>query len=104
RRRRSPVKTNMAETTRRLYIGGLTSPVTEAQLKQRFQAFGTVSDVEIPAAVDGMGRARGFAHLTLTGTDSSFRRCVSVYNGTKWAGMQLKIEEAKPSRLDRLEK
>lgn len=98
-----PPSSTDAARKRRIFIGGLTNPVTEAQLRQRFQPFGSVSEVDVPVPDPGQP-ARGFAHLTLEATDSSYKRCMSVYNGAKWAGMVLKIEEAKPSFAEKLAK
>lgn len=87
----------------RLFVGGLTKPVAPDQLRARFTPFGTVLAVDIPQpASQTPDVPRGFAHVTLETNRAGLKRCMSTYNGTKWAGMVLKIDEAKPSYLDRL--
>jgi len=49
-----------------------------------------------------IGECRGFAYVTLKTTDNSWKKCVSLFNGAKWNGMTLKIQEAKPDYKQRL--
>jgi RNA recognition motif-containing protein len=70
----------------RLFVGGLPNDVTEAQLKERFKAFGHVTSVTLPPPKSagsrdpgGLEAHRGFAYLELTAEDASaVRRCLNA--------------------------
>ncbi|KAI8371937.1 hypothetical protein EDC96DRAFT_73649 [Choanephora cucurbitarum] len=78
---------------KRVYIGGLHPTTNEQQIKDRFNKFGTVNDVTI--AKNTSNECRGFAHMTIETTPKKWETCLSVYNGAKWKGLELKLEEAK---------
>ncbi|RKP11167.1 hypothetical protein THASP1DRAFT_27084 [Thamnocephalis sphaerospora] len=86
----------------RVYLGGLASSVQPADVQQRLQSFGAVSDVVI--ARDHTGEhCRGFAYVTLDTTEHNWKRCVTMLNGTKWKGSKLRIEKAKPDFAEKLD-
>ncbi|KAJ2816552.1 hypothetical protein FBU31_006535, partial [Coemansia sp. 'formosensis'] len=78
----------------RVYIGGLTQAVTDADVCSRFKPFGEVRSVELPLTATGEG-CRGFGYVNMKITAAQWRRCVSLYTGAKWKGGKLRIEEAK---------
>ncbi|KAI8806396.1 hypothetical protein BJ742DRAFT_363148 [Cladochytrium replicatum] len=89
--------------TKRLFVAGLHGDVDSAQLAARFQPFGDVIDVALArSALDGS--CRGFAHIGIIIAPSKLKKCLTVYSGTKWKGMQLKVEEAKPDFKARIQK
>ncbi|KNE60877.1 hypothetical protein AMAG_06638 [Allomyces macrogynus ATCC 38327] len=47
---------NKTPAPRRIYLGGLTDPVTPTEVESRFRAFGTVSAIAIPASASGAPR------------------------------------------------
>lgn len=66
----------------------------EAELRDAFTQFGTVTDVYI--ATDRMtGRPRGFAFVTM-GTADEAKAAVEKMNGVDLDGRQLTVNEAKP--------
>ncbi|XP_052272311.1 nucleolar protein 8-like isoform X2 [Dreissena polymorpha] len=71
------------EETKRLHIGGLFPGVTEAELKERFSKFGTVTDVAVKSRKDSNG--------------------FNTYSKTKWKGSEMKIQLAKENFINRLE-
>jgi cold-inducible RNA-binding protein len=78
----------------KLYVGNLSFQTTEAELRDAFGQFGTVTDVYI--ANDRMtGRPRGFAFVTL-GTAQESQLAAEKLNGTDLGGRQLTVNEAKP--------
>ncbi len=107
----------------RLYVGGLGPSVTAAELGQRFESFGTVEAVQIINKQgcqsgeeeffkkrDRFGRnptlyllleCRGFAFVNMVISDTMLTRCAGIYNKSKWKGMQLKIQVAKTSFMER---
>ncbi|XP_057577330.1 nucleolar protein 8 isoform X2 [Hippopotamus amphibius kiboko] len=68
--------------TKRLFVGGLSRNISEADLQNQFSRFGEVSDVEIITRKDDQG--------------------MSILNKTKWKGGTLQIQLAKESFLHRL--
>ncbi|KAI9323224.1 hypothetical protein BX666DRAFT_1884475 [Dichotomocladium elegans] len=87
---------------KRVYIGGLHESINDQLLRERFARYGTVKDATI--AKDSEGHCRGFGHLTILTTSKDWRQCVSVYNGAKWKGAAMRIEEAKPDYAERKRK
>lgn len=86
---------------KRVYVGGLTHLVSADDIRGRFKPFGRVQSVEFPGTnyIDG----RGFSYVNLQITDSQWRRCMSLYTGSKWKGGKLKVEEAKLDYMARLQ-
>ena len=78
----------------KLYIGNLSFKTGEAELRDAFSQFGTVTDVYI--ANDRMtGRPRGFAFVTFS-TEAQSQLAAEKMNGTDLDGRQLTVNEAKP--------
>ncbi|KAI9303368.1 hypothetical protein BJ944DRAFT_183495 [Cunninghamella echinulata] len=96
----------MTDTTdlidKRIYIGGLPPDVTIDQLSDRFGKFGSVSNISI--AKDGEGQCRGFGHLNIQTSLKKWTSCLSVYNGSRWKGQVIRIEDSKPDYIEKLEK
>jgi RNA recognition motif-containing protein len=67
---------------------------TEADLRDAFGQFGSVTDVYI-ANDRETGRPRGFAFVTFS-TDTESKLAVEKMNGTDLDGRQLTVNEAKP--------
>ncbi|KAG2192977.1 hypothetical protein INT47_012297 [Mucor saturninus] len=79
---------------KRIFIGGLHPTVSEKEIQDRFSKFGKVNTVHV--AKNTADECRGFAHMTIHTTPKQWESCLSVYNGAKWRGQELKLEEAKP--------
>jgi cold-inducible RNA-binding protein len=78
----------------KLYVGNMSFKTTEADLRDAFGQFGSVTDVYI--ASDRMtGRPRGFAFVTFS-TDAESKLAAEKMNGTDLDGRQLTVNEAKP--------
>ncbi|CUA75592.1 hypothetical protein RSOLAG22IIIB_11865 [Rhizoctonia solani] len=90
--------------TTRLHISGLTPSISASDLKQRFSTFGDVRDVDGVGKLDGVGRPRKFAHLTLETTQPKLSRCMNLLSGSTWKGAKLRIGEAKPDYKARHER
>lgn len=86
---------------KRIFVRGLPKETTEESLISRFESFGAVSDVSI--ARDGFVEkgCRGFGHLTIDIDDGSWKKCMSLLNGSKWKGQTIHISEARPSHTER---
>ncbi|KAF9115125.1 nucleolar protein 8 [Mortierella sp. AM989] len=78
--------------SQRAFIGGLSKDITSADVEGRFKSFGQLKDVYLAKDVDGT--CRGFGYVTLDTTRKDWLKCVGLFNGAKWKGNVLKIEEA----------
>ncbi|XP_043933340.1 nucleolar protein 8 [Protopterus annectens] len=88
---------------KRLYIGGLSHTISQAELQERFSKFGDVTDVEIITRKDEQGLpVKTFGYLNINISEPDFHKCVSILNKTRWKGGTLQVEQAKESFLHRL--
>ncbi|KAJ2005704.1 hypothetical protein GGI04_002141 [Coemansia thaxteri] len=87
----------------RVYIGGFTQAVTDAEVRGRFNPFGEVRSVELPQATDS-GGCRGFGYVNISITAAQWHRCMSLYTGAKWKGGKMRVEEAKEDFTARLKR
>jgi cold-inducible RNA-binding protein len=78
----------------KLYVGNLSFNTTEAELRDAFGQFGSVTDVHLPTDRD-TGRPRGFAFVTL-GSAEEGRLAAEKMNGTDLGGRSLTVNEARP--------
>ena len=77
-----------------IYIGNLSFDTTEDQLRQAFEAFGTVSTVSL--IVDKYsGEPRGFAFVEMSARDEAMA-AISGLNGKEMNGRAWNVNEAKP--------
>src|SRR4051812_37935808 len=78
----------------KLYVGNMSFKTTEAELRDAFGQFGSVTDVYI--ASDRMtGRPRGFAFVTFSNETES-KLAAEKMNGVDLDGRQLTVNEARP--------
>lgn len=85
---------------RRVYVGGLPAGITAEDLQNRFKSFGKIDSVCLAKDQFENGeRCRGFGFFDLETSDEQWKRCLNTYNGTIWQGSRVKLEEARPSRL-----
>src|SRR6185503_7846860 len=78
----------------KLYVGNMSFKTTEADLRDAFGQFGSVTDVYI-ASDRETGRPRGFAFVTFS-TDTEAKLAAEKMNGTDLDGRPLTVNEAKP--------
>ncbi|NXA45229.1 NOL8 protein, partial [Nothocercus julius] len=92
------------QVLKRLYVGGLGHTISKAELQERFGKFGHVLDAEIITRRDEQAGSptKTFAYITVSISETDFRKCMSILNKTKWKGGTLQIELAKESFLHRL--
>ncbi|KAI8082910.1 uncharacterized protein BX664DRAFT_284703 [Halteromyces radiatus] len=95
-------ETSSVPVEKRIYVGGLPSSVTVDQLETRFAKFGSISNVTI--AKNEQGECRGFGHFTIKTTPKQWTSCLSVYNGSKWKGEKIRLEDSKPDYKERKRK
>uniref|UniRef100_A0A2K6LNJ9 Nucleolar protein 8 n=1 Tax=Rhinopithecus bieti TaxID=61621 RepID=A0A2K6LNJ9_RHIBE len=81
---------------KRLYVGGLSQNISEADLQNQFSRFGEVLDVEIITRKDDQGNPQKvFAYINISVAEADLKKCMSVLNKTKWKGGTLQIQLAK---------
>ncbi|NWJ00030.1 NOL8 protein, partial [Crypturellus undulatus] len=92
------------EGLKRLYVGGLGHTISKTELQERFGKFGCVLDTEIITRRDEQAGnpTKTFAYITVSISETDFKKCMSILNKTKWKGGTLQIELAKESFLHRL--
>jgi cold-inducible RNA-binding protein len=78
----------------KLYVGNMSFNTTDADLRQAFSQYGSVTDVYI-ANDRETGRPRGFGFVTFS-TDTEAKLAAEKMNGTDLGGRQLTVNEARP--------
>lgn len=78
----------------KLYVGNVSFQTTEAELRDAFEQFGTVTEVHI-ANDRETGRPRGFAFVTFN-TEEESKLAAEKLNGVEMNGRQLTVNEARP--------
>jgi cold-inducible RNA-binding protein len=78
----------------KLYVGNLSFRTTEAELRDTFGQFGTVTEVYV-ANDRETGRPRGFAFVTFS-SDTESKLASEKMNGVELDGRPLTVNEAKP--------
>ena len=79
-----------------IYVGNLNYSVTEDDLKNLFQEYGTISSVRV--IFDRMTqRSKGFAFVDMP-DDGEANRAIDALNGTDFMERALKVNEAREKR------
>jgi RNA recognition motif-containing protein len=82
----------------RIYVGNLSSEITEEELRQEFEAFGEVESVNI--ITDKIsGRPKGFGFVEMT-SESEGQAAITGLNGKTLKDRTLNVNVARP-RSDR---
>ena len=77
-----------------LYVGNLSFNTTADDLQEAFQAFGTVSEVNLISDRD-TGRSRGFAFVTMA-SRAEAKAAIDGLQGRELDGRTLSVNEARP--------
>jgi cold-inducible RNA-binding protein len=78
----------------KLYVGNLSFNTSEDQLRQLFEAHGTVVSAKLVTDRD-TGRPRGFGFVEM-GDSSQGQAAIAALNETEVDGRKLTVNEAKP--------
>jgi RNA recognition motif-containing protein len=81
-----------------LFVGNLAYTATEADVRQAFEAYGTVDRVNLITDRE-TGRARGFGFVDMP-DDAAARAAMAGLDGKDLAGRAITVNEARP-RADR---
>lgn len=77
-----------------IYVGNLDREVTEAELKEAFEAFGEVSSCKI--ITDRFtGASRGFGFVEMSGEEEA-KKAMAEMDGHDMKGRNIKVNEARP--------
>ena len=79
---------------KKLYVGGLSYSVTDDQLTELFQSYGTVESAKVITDRD-TDRSRGFGFVEM-GTQQEAEQAIKALNGTELEGRTLTVNESKP--------
>ena len=79
---------------KKLYVGGLSYSVTDAQLSELFQSHGTVESAKVITDRD-TDRSRGFGFVEMS-TQQEAEQAIKALNGTQHEGRSLTVNESKP--------
>lgn len=77
-----------------MYVGNLSYDATDSDIRELFEAHGSVSDVFIVKDRES-GRPRGFAFVSMA-TPEEMNAAIEALNGEEFAGRALTINEARP--------
>ena len=82
----------------KLYVGNLSKQITDAQLNDLAQPFGTPVSATV-ATERKSGESKGFGFVEF-GTDDEARAAITGLDGKDVNGQALKVNEAKPRNVD----
>ena len=77
-----------------IFVGNLGPDVTEAELAELFRPFGQVTSVQLVRELF-TGKVRGFGFVEMPGKQHSLA-AIAGLNGKEFAGLPLKVNEARP--------
>lgn len=77
-----------------IYVGNLSYDVTEADLRQAFESFGSVASVSL-ITDKFSGRSKGFGFVEMPAKEEA-RTAISQLNGRDLKGRAMTVNEARP--------
>ena len=77
-----------------IYVGNLSYQVTQEDLTEVFQDYGTVKRVQLPTDRE-TGKMRGFGFVELD-TEEEEAAAIEALDGAEWMGRDIKVNKAKP--------
>ena len=78
----------------KVYVGNLAFSVKEDDLREKFAAYGELTEVTI--IMDRMsGRSKGFGFVTFA-NDEDAKKAIAELDGKEFQGRNMKVNEAKP--------
>jgi len=79
---------------KKLYVGNLSYGVTDSELQQMFEPYGTVQSAQVIMDRD-TGRSKGFGFVEM-GSDAEAQAAIAAMNGKDSGGRSLTVNEARP--------
>lgn len=78
-----------------LFVGNLPFSTNDDDLRQAFEAYGTVDSARVILDRD-TGRSRGFGFVEMP--DEAANAAIEALDGSELGGRQIKVNEARPRR------
>ena len=78
-----------------LFVGNLPFSTSDDDLRQAFEAYGTVDSARVILDRD-TGRSRGFGFVEMP--DEAANAAIEALDGSDLGGRQIKVNEARPRR------
>ncbi|CAL4106097.1 unnamed protein product, partial [Meganyctiphanes norvegica] len=89
----------------RLYVGDLGGSVDEGALKAHLAKYGNVVQVSMKEKKDAEGIVMTrFAYVNIEAPNNQIQQCINSLNGHVWKGSRLKVERARESFMERLQR
>lgn len=82
----------------KIYVGNLSKQITDTELNELAVPFGTPVSANVAIERKG-GESKGFGFIEF-GSDDEGRAAIAGLNGRDVNGQELKVDEAKPKKLD----
>src|SRR5262245_21080545 len=79
---------------KKLYVGNLAYGITDSDLQQMFEPYGTVQSAQVIMDRD-TGRSKGFGFVEM-GSDQEAQAAIQALNGQEKEGRPLTVNEARP--------
>jgi RNA recognition motif-containing protein len=79
-----------------IYVGNLPYTVTQDDVREIFQEYGTVKQVHLPRDRE-TDRPRGFGFVEMEQEDEE-QAAIDALDGAEWLGRELKVNKAKPKK------
>src|SRR5262249_21343282 len=79
---------------KKLYVGNLAYAVTDSDLQQMFEPYGTVQSAQVIMDRD-TGRSKGFGFVEM-GSDQEAQAAITAMSGKQVDGRALTVNEARP--------
>lgn len=83
---------------KKLYVGNLPYSVTQQELAELFQPYGTVERAEV-ITDRYTGRSRGFAFVEMS-TEEEAQSAIEAMHGAKVGNREIVVNEARPRRQE----
>ena len=81
-----------------IYVGNLDFKVSESDLEELFQGYGTVDSANL-ITDKYSGRSKGFGFVTMENADEA-NKAITELNGTSFKDRDLTVNEARPRKND----
>lgn len=82
----------------KIYVGNLSKQITDVELNELAVPFGTPVSANVAIERKG-GESKGFGFIEFS-SDEEGRAAIAGLNGRDVNGQELKVDEAKPKKLD----
>lgn len=80
--------------SQKIYVGNLAFSITNEDLTQKFEQYGTVSSAKVIMDRD-TGRSKGFAFVEMANGQEA-AQAIQGLNGSDFGGRSMNVSEAKP--------